>query len=234
MNAVWVLPGFLGEAAEFERLRGFLAAKGIQDLQTVDLTEFGYVSMEVWSQKFLEKYRTQLSANSIGLLGYSMGGRLLLHCAEAFQKTELGKVPLYFVSTNPGLPVGARDDRKAHDWRWAERFVNSPWEIVLKDWNSQPVFATGTESFEKLDRPYTLQFTHWCLTEWSLGNQKDFREILGDFSNPMTWLTGERDQKFCDLAESLPGSLRLKRRVIGGAGHRIHLDQPELLAEALV
>jgi 2-succinyl-6-hydroxy-2,4-cyclohexadiene-1-carboxylate synthase len=228
------LPGFLGQSAEFERLRGFLAAKGIQDLRTLDLTEFGHVTMHAWADKFVEKYEDNLASRSVGLLGYSMGGRLLLHIAESLRNTKMNHVPLFFVSTNPGLPEATRDERRAHDWRWAERFVNSPWEAVIKDWNSQAVFATGTQSFEKAEKPYSLQFLHWFLTEWSLGNQKDFRAEFAEFKNSMGWITGDRDQKFCEIADSLPQVNNLKRSVVLGAGHRVHLDRPELLAELLI
>ena len=57
---------------------------------------------------------------------------------------------------------------------------------------------------------------------------------LGELSMPVTLIAGERDAKFRAIAERMAVAIPGARLVVaGGAGHAVHLEAPEVIANAL-
>lgn len=160
-------------------------------------------------------------------LGYSLGGRLGLDLlAQAAPYDHF-----VFLSTHPGLPddhLTERIERLASDQKWADRIANENWESFLKDWNQQAVFAGSANEPERKLEDFDLQKLIDKMLLHSLAKQPDYRKLIQKNSNRITWVVGERDLKYCSLAESLEINFE---RVL--SGHRIHLENPGAVAELI-
>lgn len=221
------------------------------DFKIISQSQFGFVSMQEWAKKLFELEGANLvldsSSASTLWLGYSMGGRLLCHLtAYARKQNPLVKLaPQVFLSVNPGLPEGERSLRRQADQAWSKKFAELPRPEVLRLWNQQNLFGKTSPSPKEFlshhadgVRPYSpseLAWIHWCLNEWSLGNQQDFRFEISEWMHSVLWVSGEEDTKFSEIAASLtlPRATQLQKVCVPGAFHRLHTDQPKLLAEAI-
>jgi 2-succinyl-6-hydroxy-2,4-cyclohexadiene-1-carboxylate synthase len=177
-----------------------------------------------------EKIARQCEPGAI-LLGYSLGGRLALHAL--LEHPEVFRCGI-LLSTHTGLEnVGDRLARRAADARWAEMVRTQPWSVFAAAWNAQPVF--GPDAGRVVDSlAGSADAMATAFEEWSLGRQENLLERCRHLAVPTLWLAGERDEKFAALASSAaqcaPGAVC---RIIPGAGHRIHLENPADCAAAI-
>src|SRR3954451_3505333 len=111
------------------------------------------------------------------LLGYSLGGRLALHALLA----GASYTRAIFVSTGLGLEYG-REERRAADEHWAERFEHDDWASLMRDWNAQPVFG-GHEAVRE-ERDYDRAALARQLREWSPGVLPAVASRLPDLAIP--------------------------------------------------
>jgi pimeloyl-ACP methyl ester carboxylesterase len=59
-------------------------------------------------------------------------------------------------------------------------------------------------------------------------------ERLGELAVPVDLVVGERDAKFQAIAEAMAAALPVARvQVVEGAGHAVHLEAPEAVAEVI-
>jgi pimeloyl-ACP methyl ester carboxylesterase len=57
---------------------------------------------------------------------------------------------------------------------------------------------------------------------------------LGELAMPVTLIAGEHDEKFRAIAERMAEGIPDARVVVaGGAGHAVHLEAPDVIADAL-
>jgi 2-succinyl-6-hydroxy-2,4-cyclohexadiene-1-carboxylate synthase len=57
---------------------------------------------------------------------------------------------------------------------------------------------------------------------------------LGELAMPVTLVAGERDEKFRAVAERMAGLIPAARVVVApGAGHAVHLEAADVLADAI-
>jgi 2-succinyl-6-hydroxy-2,4-cyclohexadiene-1-carboxylate synthase len=160
------------------------------------------------------------------LLGYSLGGRLALQAAVAEPEKFSHIIVL---SAHPGLATEAeRKARRLQDAVWAERALTAPWSAFLQRWDAQDVLGPSPQDRSALEQ-YRQEISR-SFTQWSLGRQPDLREELRKLRCPLTWITGAQDAKFTELAASAGAG---NHYVIQGAGHRVHFDQPQAVAQIL-
>lgn len=170
------------------------------------------------------------------LVGYSLGGRLALH-ALMQSPTLWSKVAL--VSMNPGLveetsngssSSSPREQRLKHDLLWANKFSKNNWGEVLKEWNSQGVFAGSLLEPVRLEKDYDRTLLSAALTEWSLAHQRNMVPILKQYHDKVLWIVGEIDKKYVELTTELLNEIPdLKVTQIPSAGHRVLFDKPQAL-----
>lgn len=235
------LHGFLGAAEDWAPVRE-AAAIPIEALdytvmpglrpQDADLTQWGS-SFHSWLQQTHPEQKPVL-------LGYSQGGRLAM---SAFRANPDRYAGLILLSSNPGMDDGdqaGRATRLQHDEAWAQRFERDEWSILMKDWNSQAVFAGGGVEPQRLETPAGRTIASASLRAWSLAKQPDQREVLRQAGERVLLLSGETDTKYQSLAQSVFAGLDRdsRTRVLAGAGHRVLFDAPigvaRLLREFLV
>jgi 2-succinyl-6-hydroxy-2,4-cyclohexadiene-1-carboxylate synthase len=235
---IWALHGFLGEASDFDLLQ----KKSQQRMpglrwQSVDYLKEPSLSpqtpLHLWGEAFnqyLQKFSDSTADNI--LLGYSQGGRLALHALK--NRPDLWKAALLF-SANPGIRDEEKSTRLAHDEKWVAQFLTEDFGSVLARWNSQQVFQGSQNEPMRKESRFDRDLIAQCLSQWSLARQEDFFSFLEDTSLPILYVAGERDRKYCQIGSRLQRlNSHLQLQTLPAAGHRVHFDQPEGLAELMV
>ena len=159
------------------------------------------------------------------ILGYSLGGRLVLHALLAGAQYERA------ISISTGLGVegdSARAARRAIDETWALRFESESWSSVINAWDAQPVLAGPS-----LDR-HPDDYDSRALREWSSGVLPPVASRLHELTIPTLWIAGARDSKYVAEAERAALLARDARvAIIENAGHRAPWERPEAFIDLL-
>jgi 2-succinyl-6-hydroxy-2,4-cyclohexadiene-1-carboxylate synthase len=168
-------------------------------------------------------------------LGYSLGGRVALHLALAQPSLVTS---LILIGAHPGIedPI-ERIERQASDDELAERLEQIGVPAFLDEWLAQPLFATlpahaaQRESRELNDASALAQ----TLRALSTGRQTPLWTRLPALRMPVLFLAGEQDNKYVRIARQAAATIGPQARyeVIVGAGHAVHLEQPEATAEVV-
>lgn len=233
----WCLHGAAGIAADFRPLAKNLATRGI-GTRAVDLWRFlepGPLPISSFGNALNEDARGEtFRGTGRSLLGYSMGGRLVLH---ALLEPDHPWQAAVIVSAHPGLENDLdRSARLAHDSNWAAKAFAGDWKNFLDDWNAQPVL--GGALHRDPDSARRLAASRREISrgflDWSLGAQEPLWDRLGEISIPVLWIAGEQDAKFAGLARRaaslLPDSFLA---IAPGAGHRVPWEAETWFAETV-
>ena len=160
------------------------------------------------------------------LLGYSLGGRLSLQALLAGAQYQRA----IFVSTGLGIEDEVdRTARRANDELWAHRFESEAWDIVINDWNAQPVLA-GPALPRTRD-----QYDSRALREWSSGKLPPVASRLHELTIPTLWIAGARDTRYVSeatRAASLAPNARAA--IVDDAGHRVPWERPDAFIALLL
>ena len=175
------------------------------------------------------------------LLGYSMGGRLLQHALRDRERLPAGwRVVL--VSTSPGISdPGEADNRRRGDAAAARLLREGGMEPFLRYWHNQtffrPLLGLPPDRLGPILRrrrtadPEGLALS---LEHVGPGSVPGTEDVLRRLACRVDIVAGEADPRYVALgrrmAELIPGS---RLHVIPGAGHALHLEQPEALARVL-
>jgi len=167
--------------------------------------------------------------------GYSLGGRVAMHVALAAPE-RISRLVL--ISASPGIEDPAeRAARRASDRRLADELERIPFEQFIERWRSQPLFADEPPSVAELaradqrrNRPRALA---QALRGLGAGEMEPLWEPLAGLALPLTFVAGERDEKYIALGRRLAGSLAGARLVILPGGHGLVLEEPAGLARVL-
>jgi len=169
-------------------------------------------------------------------VGYSMGGRLCL--ALALERPDLVE-GLVLVSASPGIA----DERERAARRTADELLALDVErdgvdAFLDRWLDQPLFASLPREAARVDerrRTNSVDRITHQLRALGQGVQPSLWDRLGQLRMPVTLVTGAYDRKYTDLAAKMAAAIGDDTRVvvIPGAGHALHLEQPDALAAVL-
>ncbi|MEA3019715.1 MAG: 2-succinyl-6-hydroxy-2,4-cyclohexadiene-carboxylate synthase [Actinomycetota bacterium] len=167
-------------------------------------------------------------------VGYSMGGRLCLHAALAAPDAVRG---LVLISATGGIDDDAeRDARRAADDALADRVEHIGVAAFLDEWLAQPLFAGLTaETSGRAERlENTAAGLASSLRHAGAGTQAPLWDRLGELTMPVLVIAGADDAKFVALAARFVAALpRAELAVIDGAGHTVHLEQPDAFLAVL-
>ncbi len=162
------------------------------------------------------------------LLGYSLGARVALHAALA---APPGLRRLVLIGGTAGIDDAVRrEERRARDEALAEQ-VEADLEGFLGRWVAAPMFADVRDPGLEERRRNTAAGLASSLRLAGTGSQSPLWEALGTLQVPLLAIAGADDVRFALAAR------RLSRRaasgvfsLVPGAGHAVHLVQPELCA----
>lgn len=196
-----------------------------------ELFEIGQGSLKEWGSFFNQRVPRK-NRNKRVLLGYSLGGRLAMHALEGLEQEWDAAV---IISSHPGLrSQEERSSRISQDLKWAKRFAQDPWDIVIEDWNGQEVFKKSAPLSLRKEAAFSRPRLIHALTEWSLAKQEDLRPVLKALSIPILWLVGGHDH----ISKSHISSLSLSHpqsiiHIVPEAGHRVPWDCSEAFSTIL-
>jgi 2-succinyl-6-hydroxy-2,4-cyclohexadiene-1-carboxylate synthase len=236
MTRIVAVHGFLGNSGDWQNVKtALLQLVPDVDFQTVDLfamlPNMKEKTLQDWAKKFNRAQKNRHVERNI-LIGYSLGGRLALQAA--FDKPGLWD-EVALVSAHPGL--GSEDDknkRRQADLDWANKFLNMPWQDVVRMWNGQPLFLGSTEPTRN-ETEYSRESLASALVNWSLSTQDFVADKISPLKPKLHWFAGEKDGKYVDLFHNLKVDGFIEDVVIiKGASHRVIFDTPEELARQLV
>lgn len=182
----------------------------------------------------LKQMLDQLSIDQVDLLGYSMGGRLALTFAVLFPERVR---KLILESASPGLEQEEeRQLRRTKDGELAFFIIDQGIKKFVEYWEAIPLFS----SMAILPKQIKDSILSQRLSNSPQGLANSLLG-MGSGSQPSWWgaplmelpcevllLTGEKDKKFCDIAERMQKQMRnAEWIVIKNAGHAIHVEEAE-------
>lgn len=162
-------------------------------------------------------------------IGYSMGGRILLHLA--LQSPQLVE-RLVLISTTAGIDNDAeRRERIRHDEELADRLERIGVEAFVDEWMSQAMFARleASRAGRQARLTNTASGLASSLRSVGTGTQEPLWDRLSSLSMPVFVVAGADDTKFTQLARRLATEIgpNAESSVIPRAGHAAHLEQPD-------
>ncbi len=168
------------------------------------------------------------------LIGYSLGGRLAMQYAIRAGRDEQTKLQgLIVESGHFGLPKESRKARFMQDEAWAVRFETEPMCDLLLDWYQQTVFSSlnnaQRQSLIALRSDNLGAKVAMLLRATSLSKQDVLSEKLRALPFPFHFICGEKDEKYCQLAQNS----ELNYHLIKKAGHNVHFEQPKQMADLI-
>jgi 2-succinyl-6-hydroxy-2,4-cyclohexadiene-1-carboxylate synthase len=170
------------------------------------------------------------------LCGYSLGGRVALHVALAAPEQVRR---LVLVSSTAGIEdPAARARRRASDRRLADELHGVPLERFIAHWGSQPLFAEDPADVRELasadQRRNRADGLAAALRGIGTGEMDPLWGSLAELAMPVTVIVGARDHKFQALGRRMVDSLRDAELVVVPGGHRLPLESPRAVAQALM
>ena len=169
-------------------------------------------------------------------LGYSMGGRFLLHLALARPEVVGG---LVVIGTTGGIDDEAeRAERRRADEALADQIEEEGVEAFVDRWLAQPLFAGLDEASRfRLERVTgnTAEGLSSSLRLAGTGTQAPVWDQLHRIDAPVLVVAGALDTKYTALGRRLVEAIGANATlaVIDGAGHTAHLEQPRAFLETL-
>lgn len=169
-------------------------------------------------------------------LGYSMGGRYVLHVALRHPEMV---TRLVVVSATGGIDDPAeRAARRRGDDALADRIELDGVEPFVRWWLARPLFATLRADDAALEARLggTASGLASSLRRAGTGTQEPLWSDLGALTMPVLVVAGETDESYVAHGRRLAASIgpNASFAVIPGAGHACHLEAPErFLATAL-
>lgn len=168
-------------------------------------------------------------------LGYSMGGRFLLHLG--LSNPELVD-RLVLIGATAGIDDAAeRAERRRIDEAMAARLERDGMGAFVDAWLAQPLFAglAPAMRFDDERRENTVEGLAESLRQAGTGSQDPLWDRVHRLSMPVLVTAGERDEKFTALAHRLATSIgdNATVAIIPDAGHAAHLEQPATFIRTL-
>ena len=198
------------------------------DASLVDGTSF----VDDASDKYYNGDGSDNHAFEFDLLGYSLGARVALQTALMYPKNIRR---LILISGTPGIiDQDQRSIRKDRDNELATRLEESKdTEGFLRGWLSSPMFSRL--SVEEANLKERLRNSADGLASSlrlaGTGTQVPLWDLLAQLEVPTLLVTGMTDIKFTSIANNMTvATSKCTLSVVPGAGHAVHLEQPERCA----
>lgn len=217
---VYALHGFLGQDTDWNLVSQKLTAA--HDFIAPNFFKSGFAGFDCNQVNSFEGLKI--------FIGYSLGGRLGL---KILSEQKVFFDHYIFASTNPGfslLETKERLQRAVADQAWAQKINPDNWPTFVNEWNSQEIFNNSTNESHRNLSDYDLDLLKQALVQDSLSQQPDYRELIKQHQEKITWVVGLNDIKFLNLAHDLLTKKSLHKIIKIDSGHRILNDNPSALA----
>ena len=245
-EALLLLHGFSGDKTNWADLRAGLQAS----YRVIALDILGHGASDKPSQVCAYRMERvafdivslldELQVPECHLLGYSMGGRLALrlalHCPARFRS-------LILESASPGLAdENEREQRRRDDDALAERIQTMGVEWFVGYWETLPLWKSQRDLPEDILSAQRKQrksndATGLANSLRGMGNgaQPNLWPRLRKLTMPTLLLAGDKDSKFVTINQLMAQQMpHAHLKVIPGAGHNTHLEQPLAFQERVI
>jgi 2-succinyl-6-hydroxy-2,4-cyclohexadiene-1-carboxylate synthase len=175
------------------------------------------------------------AGGSATYVGYSMGGRLLLHLALLRPDEVRG---LVLVGATAGIDSPSeRAARRRADEALATEVERDGVEAFVDRWLAQPLFAglPAAAAYRSERIANTAAGLASSLRLAGTGNQEPLWHRLHRIAAPVLVVAGEHDARFTALGHRLVAAVgrRAELAIVPGAGHAAHLEQPQPFLRAV-
>jgi len=176
----------------------------------------------------------ELSLQNVHVLGYSMGGRTALSFAM-LHPTRVRS--LILESASPGLDSTHEQlARQVKDEGLAEEIENNGVEQFVDKWENLPMFESQKnlssdvqESIRQERLNQSASGLAASLRGMGTGVQPSWWDKLSIFPRKVLLLTGEKDDKFCNISKEMNEHFQHStHKIVSQAGHAIHVEQPRI------
>ena len=234
--AVLFLHGFLGSSADWQDVVRAMGDRAF--CITLDLPGHG-ASLGLTPDAYTMEGMAHAVVRTLDILdiehpvitGYSMGGRLALYLALCYPERCAG---LFLESASPGL-VGEeeRTARRAADEEKAKRLEFGDFEMFLRDWYRQPLFASLARDEGLLRRTIAARRRNdpvelaRSLRGMGTGSQPSLWGELEGLTVPVLAVAGGLDGKYARVSSLMADiSPRIEPAVVPDVGHDVHDEAP--------
>ncbi len=232
-SPVVALHGFTQTGSSWSRLGQALD----RTIVAPDLPGHGAASSErppdLWGAAELVADRARAAGPAVWV-GYSLGGRVLLHLA--LRHPQLVHA-LVLVSTTAGIEDNSeRSARRVADNALADRIEIVGVDAFIDEWLAQPLFAglVSTANDLAARRSNTAAGLAHSLRTVGTGTQEPLWGRLAEITVPTLVVTGIDDAKFTALGGRLATALPHAHHVqIANAGHACAAQQPDEFARVV-
>jgi 2-succinyl-6-hydroxy-2,4-cyclohexadiene-1-carboxylate synthase len=229
---VRLVHGFTQTGASWEPVARRLEALG-HEVVMPDVAGHGRASaarVDLWGAAEL----LAADAGDAVWVGYSMGGRIVLHLALAHPDLVQR---LVLVSATAGIRDAAERDRRRHDDDvLAAGLERDGVEAFLDRWLDSPLFASLPRDRAGIEHRLTntAEGLASSLRLAGTGAQEPLWGRLGDVRAPALIVCGAEDAKFAALGHELAAGLRQASFVaIPRAGHAVPWEQTDAFVDAV-
>lgn len=240
------LHGFTGSLETWESFAA--AARGYYTVVLVDMLGHGLSDAPSDPERYcMERCIQDLVAllDYLGLkrvhwLGYSMGGRVALSAAVALPGRT---ATLIAESASPGLATAQeRATRVQEDARLADWLEEVGIERFVEHWENIPLLARQARlPAAVLDRVRERRLRNTSvglansLRGLGTGAQPPLHSELSSLEVSSMFIVGEEDSKLAAIGRAMSAAVRGSQLcAFAGAGHTVHLEQPDLFNQAVV
>lgn len=174
----------------------------------------------------------RLGIEAFYLYGYSLGGRIALHLAQAYPQRVLS---LWLESCHPGLTnTEEQAARSKNDQLWAKRLQSLSSRDFLQLWYQQAVFADMPDNARntliakraaQLD-PHSKHTLKQMFLATSLARQTSLWDVPASLACKCHFFAGSQDAKFTAIAKDWQAQQPIVLHQIDDAGHNIHQANP--------
>ncbi|KIL43950.1 2-succinyl-6-hydroxy-2,4-cyclohexadiene-1-carboxylate synthase [Jeotgalibacillus soli] len=238
-ESILLLHGFTGDMSTWKHTIRTLSSKW--KCVAVDLPGHGGTIMPDDRKRYsmkevcrdLKEMLDALKIEKAHIAGYSMGGRTALSFAHYYPERVS---TLILESGSPGLASPKeRQDRIEADEKLAQFIEAEGIKAFVDKWENISLFKSQKNLSARIQSDIRTQRlkNHAAGLAESLrgmgtGSQSSWWDHLSTMKIPMLLLTGEEDEKFCQIADQMLLKLpHAKKVVFSEAGHAIHVEQPE-------
>ncbi len=221
--------GFLGLPQDWQQVTDKLNVTLPPICVDLNRLQYSRLSPEGAGELIAEQILEDVSEPELVLIGYSMGGRLLLETLTHLQSRRLRTI---LISTNlQPLTDSERLQRKNSDKAWSERFISDSFVAVMNAWNSQEVFQGSVGEPDRKASDYDRQVLANQLINWSLSNQSDL--LAKAIAAKALYIAGEKDVRYQRFISQWGPKSGLTIKNAPRSGHRVLFDNPEFLSEII-
>jgi 2-succinyl-6-hydroxy-2,4-cyclohexadiene-1-carboxylate synthase len=241
-----MLHGFTGSIDAWQGIPENLAARF--RVIAVDMIGHGQTSAPEDPDRYQIEYAVEDLLTLLGrldiertlLLGYSMGGRVAQHLALAAPD----RFPAVILeNTAPGIEdPDEREARRMSDERQAQMIEKRGPERFIRHWESIPLFESQKSLPDEVrQRQRAIRLSQSpvglanSLRGMGAGSMEPVTSRLDEFSMPVLFVAGEYDEKYREIGKEMTARMPCAEYVeITGAGHTVHLEQPEMYVEVVL